>query len=193
MLPQPLPSTGKEEGIHHVQLPGVFIINLKSELVFNVSENKIKPHFPSHLDFRHEDILHSALPQMALPGLSLTRKTATREPAPWQAWQRNSLPPSDGSVTSNRWEADSTGRGSPLLRLDGLARSRTTVAESGRSRRTRGLACPGEGSGGHACGAWPNVSALQDEGPNQLRVQQRLLERPVHVEVMDVGGVLGGP
>ena len=58
MLPQPLPSTGKEEGIHHVQLPGVFIINLKSELVFNVSENKIKPNFPSHLDFDAILFLH---------------------------------------------------------------------------------------------------------------------------------------
>lgn len=66
------------------------------------------------------------------------------------------------------------------------------MVESGQSRRTRGLACPGEGRGGHAGGAWPNVSALQDEGPNQLWVQQRLLERPVHVEVMDVGGSWGG-
>lgn len=36
--------------------------------------------------------------------------------------------------------------------------------------------------------AWSSISALWDEGPNQLRIQQRLLEGPVHVEVMNVGG-----
>lgn len=44
-------------------------------------------------------------------------------------------------------------------------------------------------------GAWSSISALWDEGPNQLRIQQRLLEGPVHVEVMNVGGTwvgLGG-
>lgn len=59
------------------------------------------------------------------------------------------------------------------------------MAESGQSWGTRGLGGSGRE---HAGGAWPSISALQDEGPNQLRVQQRLLQRLVHVEVMDVGG-----
>jgi hypothetical protein len=35
---------------------------------------------------------------------------------------------------------------------------------------------------------WASVSPLRDEGPNELWVQQRLLKRPVHMEVMDMGG-----
>lgn len=63
-----------------------------------------------------------------------------------------------------------------------VAMGRLAGVKSGWSRGTRG---PG-GHGGRD-GAWPSVLALWDEGSNELRIQQRLLERPVHVEVMDVG------
>lgn len=36
-----------------------------------MSEKKIKPNFPSHLGFQHEDILNSVLPWMVLLGQSL--------------------------------------------------------------------------------------------------------------------------
>lgn len=82
----------------------------------------------------------------------------------------------------------------PLLGLDILTawlgqdqvRSEPSVliawpwAESGWSRGTGG---PGTQAGG----ARSSSSALRDEGPNQLWVQQQLLEGLVHMEVMDVG------
>lgn len=43
------------------------------------------------------------------------------------------------------------------------------------------------GPGTQASGAWLCISALRDEGPNQLWVQQQLLKGAVRVEVVDVG------
>lgn len=43
------------------------------------------------------------------------------------------------------------------------------------------------GPGTQASGAWPRISTLWDEGPNQFWVQQQLLKGAVHVEVVDVG------
>lgn len=37
-----------------------------------MSENKIKPNFPSHLGFQHEDMVNSVLPYMVPLGQSLT-------------------------------------------------------------------------------------------------------------------------
>lgn len=51
-------------------------------------------------------------------------------------------------------------------------------------RGTGGLSGPEE----QADRTRANFSPLRDERPDQLWVQQRLLKRPVHVEVMDVGG-----
>lgn len=69
----PLPLLGMEER----QTPGRatwgFIINLKTELLFNVSENKSKPKLPSQLGFDMRTS-YSMPPQMALSGPSLTRK-----------------------------------------------------------------------------------------------------------------------
>lgn len=45
------------KGRHQAELLGVFIINLKTEVVLNILENKSKPNLPPPLGFCIEDIL----------------------------------------------------------------------------------------------------------------------------------------
>lgn len=79
MPPQPLPSIGMEEAQTPGRLLGVFIINLRTELAFNVSENKSKPNVPSHLHFQHEDIL------LYVPTDGSTRTILDQEGSTWRS------------------------------------------------------------------------------------------------------------
>lgn len=62
MPPQPLPSRGMEGGRHQAELPGLFLINLKTELAFNASENKTKTDLAFCLCSTVRTSLHSVLP-----------------------------------------------------------------------------------------------------------------------------------